>query len=92
MGTVLTMLCEHLLAVEAAVAATGVAETYRGQAWSDNCREWVYFDTVLDLDGLRASLDLDPCVEEHENLDPKSGTERGLVCSVHHDGVIGRLA
>jgi hypothetical protein len=83
--------CEHLIAVEQALAAAGYAETFRGQPWSDNCREWVYFDTVLDLDALRRDHDLAAVVEDHRNRDPKSGTEQGLVCTVHHDGVIGRL-
>jgi hypothetical protein len=84
--------CEHLIEVERALAAAGHTETFRGQAWSDNCREWVYFDTVLDLEALRRDHHLDPAVvEDHRNEDPKSGTEQGLVCSVHHDGVIGLL-
>ena len=84
-------ICEHLAPVERWLAAHGFEETYRGQAWSDNCREWVYFDTVLDLAALRAQFALGPDVVDHANLDTKSGTEQGLVCTVHHDGVIGRL-
>jgi hypothetical protein len=85
------MVCAHLAAVEAEVVASGAKETYRGQPWSDNCREWVYFDVVLDVDALRRRLKLAPCVEVHENTDPRSGTERGLVCTRHQDGVIGLL-
>jgi hypothetical protein len=29
-------------------------------------------------------------VEIHSNDDPRSGREKGLVCSVDHDGIIGR--
>jgi hypothetical protein len=83
--------CEHLIGVDRALAAAGCTETYRGQAWSDNCREWVYFDTVLDLEALRREHGLDPVVVDHRNEDQKSGTEQGLVCTVHHDGVMGRL-
>lgn len=86
------MLCEHLLAVESAVAASGARETFRGQAWTDNCREWVYFDCVLPIESLRADGLFDPAVVSvHANDDPRSGTEMGLVCVVHHDGVIGLL-
>jgi len=85
------VICEHLRAVEAAVLATGAHETYRGQAWTQNCREFVYFDTHLDLTELRRTIELDPCVVDHENTDTKSGTERGLVCMTHYDGVIGLL-
>jgi hypothetical protein len=84
-------ICEHLAPVEQWLAAQGFRETYRGQAWSDTCREWVSFDTVLDLPALRAQFTLGPEVVDHANLDPKSGTEQGLVCTIHHDGVIGYL-
>ena len=83
--------CEHLIDVERALAEAGYTETFRGQAWSDNCREWVYFDTVLDLAALRREHHLADVVIDHRNEDPKSGTEQGLVCTVHHDGVIGLL-
>ena len=42
------MVCEHLYPLEQALLAAGIAETYRGQPWSRNCREWVYFDADLD--------------------------------------------
>ena len=45
--------CEHLAPVEQWLAAHGFEETYRGQAWSDNCREWVYFDCYIDLAAVR---------------------------------------
>ena len=84
-------LCEHLVEIDADLHRQGLVETFRGQAWSDNCREWVYFDAVLDLDDLRAAHMIADCVEEHVNLDPHNGTERGLVCTIHHDGIMGRL-
>lgn len=84
-------LCEHLAPVDRWLAEQGARETYRGQAWSDNCREWVYYDTELDLAALRARFGLGPVVTDHANLDPKSGTEQGFVCSRHHDGVMGNL-
>ena len=51
------MVCEHLAALEKELIAAGVPITYRGQAWSDNCREWVYFDCCLD----RAAIDFGAC-------------------------------
>ena len=30
--------------MEQALIARGIRENYRGQPWSMNCREWVYFD------------------------------------------------
>lgn len=83
------MVCEHLCKLEDAISLAGIAETYRGQAWSKNCREWVYFDCVLDAAEICATFDLAACVSEHVNDDPKSGREFGLVCDTCHDGIVG---
>jgi hypothetical protein len=72
-----------------AILAAGVAETFRGQAWTTNCREWVYFDCYLDAEAIRHQFELPPCVVDHVNDDPKSGRESGLVCTECHDGIIG---
>ena len=84
------MVCEHLAPVEAELKARGARETFRGQAWSDNCREWVYFDCVLDRAELRRYFALAPCVVDHDHLGTHDGQESGLVCTEHHDGVMGR--
>lgn len=86
------MLCHCLAPLEQELVAADVVETYRGQAWSKNCREWAYFDVVLDTDALTARFSFPPCVAVHENTDPKSGFERGFVCSEHHDAIMGRIA
>jgi hypothetical protein len=85
------MLCEHLRPLEEALLASGQKETYRGQPWSDNCREWVYYDVVLDVDAIQRQFRLPACVRIHENLDPKSGTERGFYCTACKDAVVGNL-
>ncbi len=85
------MVCSHLVALENALLAARVAETARGQLWSKNCREWVYFDAVLDVAALQQRFAFDDCVQVHENLDPRSGTERGFECTACHDAVMGRL-
>lgn len=85
------MLCEHLLEAEAHLRGLGAVETYRGQPWTDNCREWVYVDRVVDLAALRDAVGLADCVELHQNLDPRSGTEQGLFCTIHLDGLMGPL-
>ncbi len=41
------MTCEHLRSLEQAMIAGGMRETFRGQAWSNDCREWVYFQCLL---------------------------------------------
>jgi hypothetical protein len=85
------MVCEHLKPLEEALHAAGIRETARGQLWSKNCREFVYFNAVLDIETLKARFTFAPCVEVSENLDPRSGTERGFWCSEHQDGVMGAL-
>ena len=85
------MLCHHLRPLEQELLAAGVRETYRGTPWSQNCREWVYFDVVLDTTSLAARLQFEPCVEVSENLDPKSGTERGFYCRQCQDALMGLL-
>ncbi|MBN2346731.1 MAG: hypothetical protein JXO51_10120 [Candidatus Aminicenantes bacterium] len=85
------MVCDHLRELERALQEGGFAETCRGRVWTRNCREWVYFEVVLYIDGIRERFALAPCVRMHENLDPKSGTERGLFCEECHDGIMGRL-
>jgi hypothetical protein len=86
------MTCEHLHALETELLAAGIRETYRGTPWSQNCREWVYFDVVLDTSALATRLNLPACVEVHENRDAKSGTERGFVCTRCDDAIMGRLS
>jgi hypothetical protein len=42
--------------------------------------------------GLRCAeeaVHLPDCVEIHVNDDPRSGREKGLVCLVDHDGIVG---
>lgn len=83
------MVCQHLAALEAALIAAGVRETARGAVWSQNCREWVYFDVVLDVEALAQRFKFAPCVQVHENLDQRSGLERGLVCWECKDAIMG---
>ena len=86
------MTCRHLHPLEAELVAAGVKETYRGAPWSQNCREWVYFDAVLDVGSIASRMSFPACVEVHENLDPRSGTERGFVCNECHDAVMGLVS
>ena len=85
------MVCEHLADLEIALLESGARVTFRGQPWSRNCREWVYFDVQIELDSVAKRFALNYPVEPHQNLDPRSGTERGFVCAVCHDAVMGRL-
>ena len=86
------MLCEHLASLEHEMLQNGVEILSRGRPWSKNCREWIYVDLVLDTDALIKRFNLNPKVEVHENTDPRSGLERGLVCSDCHDGIVGPIS
>jgi len=83
------MVCEHLVMLERELLGRGIAVTSRGRAWSDNCREWVYFDCYLNIPMIRKRIPFDACVKDHEHLGTHDGSEAGLVCSVHHDAVMG---
>jgi len=84
------MTCEHLNALEKAILARGIRETFRGQAWSSNCREWVYFDCYLDLAAVRQATPLPHCVHDHVHRGTHDGEERGFVCTTCHDALMGR--
>jgi len=82
-------MCEHLQPLEHYLKSQKIPETFRGQAWSDNCREWVYFDCVLEPETLQAKFHLPSFVTKHENTDEKSGMELGLVCTLCKDAIMG---
>ena len=86
------MVCEHLSALEHALLAAGVPVTFRGQAWSNNCREWVYVDCFLDVPALRQRFAFAPCVSDHAHRGTHDGEERGLVCTACHDAIVGVYA
>jgi len=83
------MVCEHLSALEQEMIASGVPVTFRGQAWSENSREWVYFDCYIDRPAIRKRIELPACVEDHEHLGTHDGQESGLVCAQCKDGIMG---
>lgn len=89
-GTIETkFMCEHLIELDKELKAKGIKETFRGAAWSDNCREWVYYDCVLDLEKIRARYSFPGYVETYRNDDAKSGMEAGFVCERCKDAVMG---
>lgn len=83
------MTCEHLKELERAIIAAGFRETFRGKAWSDNCREWVYFDCYLASEAIRGKFELADCVKDHAHIGTHDGQESGFVCTIHKDGVMG---
>jgi hypothetical protein len=83
------MVCEHLAQLEKTLAASGIEETFRGAAWSRNCREWAYFRCWLDRESLRRRFSLAPCVVDHTHRGTHDGQEAGFVCTACHDAVMG---
>jgi hypothetical protein len=83
------MTCEHLRALEEAIVAGGIQETFRGQPWSNNCREWVYFNCYIDAAAVRQHFSLAECVQDHSHRGTHDGQESGFVCSQCWDGIIG---
>lgn len=84
-----TGLCEHLRVAEEYIRNQGGRVVSSGQPWSANCHIWVYFDTILDGDSLIKGLGLASCVQTHDHRGTHDGSERGIVCTVHHDGIMG---
>ncbi|MBO0340068.1 MAG: hypothetical protein ACTHOM_15360 [Allomuricauda sp.] len=83
------MICEHLQPIEKIIQEKRIKEKYRGPAWSNNCREWVYYECFIDAVSLSQRLDLDECVEIHKHLGTHDGSEYGFYCNEHHDGIMG---
>ena len=82
-------MCEHLIKLDLELKERGIKETFRGQPWSDNTREWVYYDCVLDLDKIKQRYNFSDFVTIHINDDQRSGMEAGFYCELCKDGVIG---
>jgi hypothetical protein len=83
------MTCEHLIHLERALISRRFRETFRGKAWSDNAREWVYFDVCFDLPAVREPFSLPTYVADREHLGTRDEQEAGFLCTVHQDGIMG---
>lgn len=83
------MVCGHLSPLEQALINREIAETFRGQAWSMNCREWVYFDCFLDISEIRKHFSFSEFVHDHSHRGTHDGQELGLVCTVCNDAIMG---
>ena len=82
-------LCEHLASAERYILGQGAKVVSCCQPWSENCHIWVYFDALLDCERLVQGLKLDACVVIHDHRGTHEGSERGLVCNIHHDALMG---
>jgi hypothetical protein len=83
------MTCVHLRELENYLLSVGAEVTFRGQAWSRNCREWVYFRCVLDLEKCREQFSLPEFVVEHAHRGTHEGSEQGLQCKQCFDAIMG---
>lgn len=82
-------MCIHLKPVEDYLLSKGYHEVYRGQVWSNNCREWIYFNTILQPQELIIQFRLDSTIIIHDYQDIKVGSELGLECTICHDAIMG---
>ena len=85
------MVCEHLAELEKDLTDKGIRETCRGQVWSQNCREWVYFDCYLNNGEIRKRIRFADCVTDLEHRGTHDGSESGFYCTIHHDGIMGLI-
>jgi hypothetical protein len=85
-----TGLCEHLKPVEDYLRGKGIPVFSSARPWSANCHIWVYFDALLDCQRLIDGLNLATCIQIHDHRGTHDGSERGIVCSIHNDGIMGR--
>lgn len=81
--------CMHLEPVRQYLIQRGAPIVGAGQFWTHNCHMWICFAVVLDLEALRRRFKLPDFVIAHEHRGTHSGNELGLVCAVHHDGLVG---
>ena len=82
-------ICEHLEPVRQHLLERGAGITYAGTPWSRNCRTWIYFDQVINPAELIARFVLPSCVIAHVNDSTRDFSEQGLVCTEHHDALMG---
>ena len=82
-------MCEHLQKVENYIKQKDIKEVFRGRPWGKNCREWIYFNCILDTGELKRKLELDACVVTHQYYDIKVANELGLFCTICKDGIMG---
>ncbi len=65
--------------------------TYFGKAWSEIDSNWIYFDTIMDLKKIRQKMSFSENIIEHQNLDNKSGLEKGFIDKLTNEGVMGKI-
>ncbi|WP_271766677.1 hypothetical protein [Aquimarina algiphila] len=69
----------------------GIKITHFGKAWSNQPANWVYFDTVLNIEEIKTTYNLGETIQPYENLDPRTGTEKGFIDTQTGEGLMGKL-
>jgi len=69
----------------------GVKISYFGKAWSNEDANWIYFDCKLNIIELIKLFDPSKQLVVHENIDPRSGLEKGLIDNSTGEGIMGKL-
>jgi hypothetical protein len=82
-------MCEHLIELENYIKNKNIKEIFRGKAWSENCREWAYYDCIFNINRLKEKFNLNNCVTIHEYNDIKIANELGFYCNNCKDAIIG---
>ena len=83
-------MCPCLKSLDDALKQRGLKESFRGQAWSMKCREWVYYPVVFDKPRVREVFALPATVVDHIHRGTHDGAESGFVCKLHDDAVMGQ--
>lgn len=86
------MICEHLQQLEQEIIQAGFEETCRGQVWSDDCREWVYFDCYLDRESIKKRFNFQSHVVEHQHRGTHDGEESGFICKNCQNAIMGHYS
>ena len=83
-------MCPHLAPLEKELIQSKVKELFRGKAWSDNCREWVYFDCIFSLDEVSSRFHFDEdIIKRHIHQARHEGSEAGFYCTLCQDAIMG---
>ncbi len=82
-------MCIHLKPLEDYLMVENILEVYRGQVWTKNCREWIYYDAVLNPKKIKEKFHFDDTIIIHDYKDNKVGSELGLVCTLCNDAIMG---
>ena len=82
-------MCEHLIELENELKLIDIKENSRGEAWSANCREWVYYDCYFNEESIRTRFKLPPTVKYYEYDGRTAGQECGFIDELTNDAVLG---